>query len=75
MENDALDNIGTDDLYFALRNKGISPDTEKMYQQFGHQIRFRPGQGSAMGIFIDQEKGLIYGAADSRAFDGKSVGW
>ena len=53
----------------------ISPDTRKLYEMRGHRIRFRGGQGSAMGIFIDREKGLLYGAADSRAFDGKAVGY
>ena len=59
----------------SLEKQGISPDTQKMYQQLGHKIRFRTSQGSAMGIFINHEEGLIYGAADSRAFDGRSVGW
>ncbi len=54
---------------------GISPDTEKIYKSMGHKVRYRSGQGSAMGIYIDPESRLIYGAADSRAFDGKSVGW
>lgn len=53
----------------------ISPDTRRLYEMMGHRIRFRNGQGSAMGIFIDQEKGLLYGAADSRAFDGKAAGY
>ncbi len=59
----------------TFENPGFSPDTKSMYQKLGHQIRYRSQQGSAMGIFIDQEQGLIFGAADSRAFDGKSVGW
>ena len=52
----------------------ISPDTRRLYEMMGHRVRFRSEQGSAMGIFIDQEKGLIYGAADSRDFDGRAVG-
>lgn len=52
----------------------ISPDTRRLYEMMGHRIRFRGEQGSAMGIFIDQEKGLIYGTADSRDFDGRAVG-
>jgi gamma-glutamyltranspeptidase/glutathione hydrolase len=59
----------------TIESPGFSVDTQKLYEQFGHQIRFRAGQGSAMGIFIDHGDGLIYGAADSRSFDGKSVGW
>ncbi|MEO1261432.1 MAG: gamma-glutamyltransferase [Bacteroidota bacterium] len=53
----------------------ISPDTQKLYEMMGHGVRFRRAQGSAMGIFIDQETGMIYGAADSRAFDGGAVGY
>lgn len=52
----------------------ISPDTRRLYEMMGHRVRFRGEQGSAMGIFIDQEKGLIYGTADSRDFDGRAVG-
>ncbi len=53
---------------------GISPDTRKLYEMMGHPVREIGEQGSAMGIFIDPKTGLIYGAADSRAFDGKAVG-
>lgn len=53
----------------------ISPDTQKLYEMMGHQVYYRGGQGSAMGIFIDRAEGLLYGAADSRAFDGKAVGY
>lgn len=53
----------------------ISPDTRKLYEMMGHQTYFRGGQGSAMGIYIDREEGLLYGAADSRAFDGRAVGY
>lgn len=53
----------------------ISPDTQKLYEMMGHQVYFRGGQGSAMGIYIDWEENLLYGAADSRAFDGKAVGY
>lgn len=53
----------------------FSPDTQKLYEMMGHQVYFRGGQGSAMGIFIDREEGLLYGAADSRAFDGGAVGY
>ena len=53
----------------------ISADTRRLYEMRGHKIRYRNGQGSAMGILIDRENGLLYGAADSRAFDGKAVGY
>lgn len=53
----------------------ISPDTRRLYEMMGHKVRFRNGQGSAMGIYIDHAEGLLYGAADSRAYDGKAVGY
>ena len=53
---------------------GLSPDTQRLYEAMGHNLAFRSQMGSAMGIFIDYEEGLVYGAADSRAFDGKAVG-
>ena len=53
---------------------GISPDTKRLYEMMGHDIRYRGSQGSANGIFIDYERKLRYGAADSRSFDGAAVG-
>jgi len=41
----------------------------------GHKIRYRKAQGQAMGIYIDRKEGVIYGAADSRSFDGRAVGY
>ena len=58
----------------TFEKPGISPDTERLYKMMGHKVRYRGSQGSAMGIFVDYKKGLIYGASDSRAFDGKAVG-
>ena len=52
----------------------FSPDTRRLYEMMGHEIRFRSSQGSAMGIFIDYENDRVYGAADSRSFDGRAVG-
>ncbi len=54
---------------------GISPDTKRMYEMMGHKIRYRSTQGRAMGISIDHKEGVIYGAADSRSFDGRAVGY
>lgn len=53
----------------------ISPDTQKLYEMMGHQVSVRGGQGSAMGIYLNRKEGLLQGAADSRAFDGKAVGY
>lgn len=54
---------------------GVSPDTKKIYEMMGHAIRYRGSQGRAMGIYIDREKGLMYGGADSRSFDGGARGY
>jgi len=56
---------------------GISsiPDTRRLYEAMGHRITFVGSQGHAMGIFIDHERKLIYGGADSRAFNARAVGW
>ncbi len=53
----------------------ISPDTQRLYEMRGHRVRYRNGQGSAMGIYLDHASGLIYGAADSRAFDARASGY
>jgi len=53
---------------------GFSPDTKRLYEMMGHATRGRGGQGSAMGIYIDPTTGMVWGAADSRAFDGGARG-
>jgi len=58
-----------------FENPGFSPDTKRLYEMMGHEVRERGTQGSAMGIYIDYEDDLIFGAADSRSFDGAAVGY
>lgn len=53
----------------------ISADTERMYRELGHEVTYRSAQGSAMGIWIDWEAGIKYGAADSRAYNSRAVGY
>ena len=53
---------------------GFSPDTKRLYEGMGHVTRTRGGQGQAMGIYIDWDTGLRWGASDSRAFDGGARG-
>lgn len=48
----------------------ISADTERLYKDFGHEIRTTEDIGSAMGVYHDLESDIYYGAADSRAADG-----
>jgi gamma-glutamyltranspeptidase/glutathione hydrolase len=54
---------------------GISPDTKKLYEELGHEVYEGGNQGQAMGIYIDWENNRIYGAADSRSYDGRAVGF
>ncbi len=52
----------------------LSPDTLQLLEMRGHALEFRHLQGAANGIHLDAEAGLLYGAADSRSFDGRAVG-
>ena len=54
---------------------GFSPDTIEIYKSFGHEVKTRETQGRAMGIMVDPKTGVYYGAADSRSYDGKAVGY
>jgi len=54
---------------------GISPDTKRLYEMMGHPVIEAGYRGLAMGIFIDRPKGIVYGAADTRSFEGKAVGY
>ncbi|MEX2130568.1 MAG: gamma-glutamyltransferase, partial [Pseudohongiellaceae bacterium] len=53
----------------------LSPDTLRIYQELGHQLRGRGTQGAAMGVYHDREAGLYLGASDSRRGDGAAVGY
>ena len=57
----------------SFESLGISPDTRRLYEQLGHQVRLRGTQGRAHCIAIDD--GLYYGAADSRSYDGRAIGF
>jgi gamma-glutamyltranspeptidase/glutathione hydrolase len=54
---------------------GFSPDTKRLYEAMGHTLSPQSTQGRAMGIFIDPSSGIRYGAADSRSFDGRAIGF
>lgn len=58
----------------VIEKWSLSPDTRRLYELLGHEVVVRSAMGRAMGIFIDYDKGLVYGAADSRSFDGEAVG-
>ncbi|MEQ8207171.1 MAG: gamma-glutamyltransferase, partial [Woeseia sp.] len=59
----------------VFERSGISPDTRKLYEAFGHKIREVGGIGSAMGVYRDPETGILYGGADSRAEDGGAAAY
>lgn len=59
----------------SFERHGISPDTQKLYKALGHEVYYRNMQGQAMGIAIDHKNNKIYGAADSRSFDARAVGY
>ena len=52
---------------------GISPDTRTLYEAKGHRVRYRSSQGRAHCIMI--QGSTLYGAADSRSYDGRAIGF
>ena len=58
----------------VIEKWALSPDTKRLYELMGHSTVTRSSMGRAMGIYIDHEEGLVYGAADTRSFDGEAVG-
>ncbi|MCF8239841.1 MAG: gamma-glutamyltransferase [Melioribacteraceae bacterium] len=59
----------------VIEDWGFSPDTERIYKEYGHAINYENYFGRCMGIYKDPETGLLYGAADSRSTDGAAVGY
>ncbi|MCH8122512.1 MAG: gamma-glutamyltransferase [Bacteroidetes bacterium] len=59
----------------SFESWGISADTRRLYEMMGHTVSPRGGQGAAMAIYIDLRTGIRYGAADSRGFDSRAVGY
>ncbi len=58
----------------SFESWGISPDTQALYENMGHNVRFVNSQGQAMGIYIDHSSGVIFGSADTRSYDGGAIG-
>jgi len=46
--------------------QGISPDTIKLLTNMGHKVVQKSAMGGSQSILIDQESGMLYGAADPR---------
>jgi gamma-glutamyltranspeptidase / glutathione hydrolase len=61
--------------YTRFEKLGFTPDTIRLYEERGHEVRFEDGMGSAMGVYHDLENDLYLGAADSRAPDGAAAGY
>ncbi len=59
----------------SMEGWGFSPDTKKLYKAMGHTPVSRGRQGQAMGIYIDPNTKIRYGASDSRSFDGGVAGY
>ncbi|HUF11033.1 MAG TPA: gamma-glutamyltransferase [Rhodothermales bacterium] len=58
-----------------LEGYGFSPDTIERLRLMGHNVSMRSEQGSVMAIFVDHDQDVLYGAADSRGFDSRAVGF
>lgn len=54
---------------------GFSPDTIKLLRRMGHNTVERGEQGLVMAVYVDEADGTLYGAADSRGFDSRAVGY
>ena len=61
-----------------FESMSISKDTQAKLRERGHllfELPLRTNIGAAMGIMVDNKKGYITGAADSRSPDGGAVGY
>lgn len=61
--------------FTSIESNALSPDTIKLYEAKGHEVRARGSQGAAMGVYYDRANGLFMGASDSRRGDGAAVGY
>lgn len=52
----------------------ITPDTHRLYEMMGHDVELSGSQGRVMGIYIDHDRDLLYGGADSRGYDSAVIG-
>lgn len=59
----------------SMEEKSFSPDTIRLYEAMGHELRVRGAQGAAMGVYNDRANDMLLGASDSRRGDGAAVGF
>jgi gamma-glutamyltranspeptidase/glutathione hydrolase len=59
----------------SMEAGALSPDTIRLYEEKGHRLTERGGQGAAMAVYHDRANGLFEGAADSRRGDGGAAGY
>jgi gamma-glutamyltranspeptidase/glutathione hydrolase len=55
--------------------QGISPDTIKLLTNMGHKVVQKSAMGGSQSILVDQESGILYGAADPRQSTSKAAGF
>lgn len=55
--------------------QGISPDTITLLTNMGHKVVQKSAMGGSQSILIDQESGILYGAADPRQSTSKATGF
>lgn len=63
----------------CVEERGISKDTQQLLEMMGYELYISDNDdwtfGRAMGIFVDLENGLYYGAADPRGYQGAALGY
>ncbi len=58
-----------------VQRDGFSLDSIRLYEMMGHEYYYRGAWGNVNAIYFDVEDGIMHGAADSRGFDSKAVGY
>jgi gamma-glutamyltranspeptidase/glutathione hydrolase len=55
--------------------QGISPDTIKILKDMGHKVSQKSAMGGSQSILVDDQNGILYGAADPRQSTSKASGF
>jgi gamma-glutamyltranspeptidase len=63
----------------CVEERGISKDNQQLLEMMGYELYISDNDGwtfgRAMGIFVDLENGLYYGAADPCGYQGAASGY